>query len=116
VVATEAEVPRVVPASFISHGGDVSWEFVLGGAGGPDRVVRAGVRLAARRRLLRQHAPSGGPEEPTDVLLAHAAAALALGAAAPDAAGVVWVTPENLERVAAHVRSLLGSARPVYRT
>lgn len=112
----DRDLPRLEPASFVNNGGDVSWEFRLPGPGpGEERVVRGGVRLPARHRLLRMWPAGAGGLDATEHLIAHAAAAVLLAAAPADAAGVVWVTPHNLERVAAFVRERRARARPLYR-
>ena len=105
--ATEAAPLVLVPASFLNYSGDVSWEFLVPGRG----AIRAGVRLAARRRIQRELRA----EEAATELRNLAAAALLEGSIPPDPAGVVWVTPAHLDRLRAVVRAWEARALPLYR-
>ncbi len=98
-------IPVLLPASFLNYSGDVSWEFALGGG----RVERAGVRLAARRRIQREL----GAEPATAELLALAAAAVQHQVPA-DGAGIRWVTVANLQDLRALVRAHQARARPLF--
>ena len=99
----------LLPASFLNHSGDVSWEFRPHGG----QPTRAGVRLTAREAVRRRYADGGHPPDLTGKLMAHAAAAVLLPVA-PDAAGVRWVTPANLDAVHAVVREHERRADPLY--
>lgn len=93
----------LVPASFISYSGDVSWEFDVPGRG----TVRAGVRFAARRRIQRD----SDEDVTTETLIALAAAASA-GGVVPDPAGTAWVGPADVKSLAALVHQHHAAAAP----
>ncbi len=97
-------MPSLLPASFLNHSGDVSWEFATSDRG----TVRAGVRLVARRRIQRLF----GADATTQELTALAAAAVGTGAPV-DGAGAVWVTAANLEALRAFVRERQQRALPL---